>query len=809
MRIYSILFLLGTVTLQFFQTIPNSLVSISTFLYVLLPMSLALIIVLLLPYFKGYKSFNQNKYTHSLITALKSVIVFLFGFSIAAYAAHTQINNRLPSQLQGQEILLQGKIHDIPNSTDEGVRFIFKVENAELINNTAKLNDSEATSQTIVQKNINTPLDFKGNVRLGWFRHHQLLNAGEKWQFVVRLKQPNGFLNPGGFDYEKWLFTERIRATGYVRKSLTLNKRIAPSAWYSINRLRQNIHETIQSNVENKTSAAVLSALTVAVRTKLDDRQWELLQQSGTSHLIAISGLHIALLASFAFLPIMLLWRLFPRLNEWVPVRIAGSIVGVVFALIYAMLAGFTLPTQRALLMVVIGVWGLNSRKNYDSSTVLAVALILVLLLDPLAAMTISFWLSFMAVAIILFFIKRQQQKPRWMMVKLQLLISLAMLPLTILFFGTASLTSPVANLFAIPWVSLVVVPLSLVALILMPISGVLSGTLFKIAAVAIDYLFKGLELVDGTILSNFHPSEIPTVYLTLSFMGLLFIFLPKGFPARWLGAVLIIPAVLFSPAKTSDGEFSYTMLDVGQGMASVIQTKSHTLVYDTGARASNNFDIGKLVVIPYLRAKGITKVDTLLISHEDIDHRGGAKYIYDNIPVSSVVSSDPTVLDKVKIDACEMGKKWRWDNVDFEILSPPAVYPENDNNRSCVLRVSNAYHTLLITGDIQQLAENNLLETVPQKLHADVMTVPHHGSKTSSSIAFIEAVSPDIALITAGYRSRFGHPKAEIEKRYQSRGVALMNTVDHGAMLISFPANEGEIKTNSYRLTNRGFWSR
>ena len=800
MRIYSILFLLGTVSLQLFQNIPNKRVLFS----ILLAMTLALIIVLLVSHFKTNTTFNRIKYKHLLIKVLKSLCVFFMGFTIAIFAAQKQINNRLSAQYEGEELLLQGKIQDIPNPTEEGVRFVLKVDKAELVN------ESEATKLSKVQ---NAQIDFKGNVRLGWFRHHQALNAGETWQFKVRLKRPSGFFNPGGFDYEKWLFTERINATGYVRKSQALNKRLAESDWYSVNRLRQTIHETIQQNVENKSSAAVLSALTVAVRSRLDDRQWELLQHSGTSHLIAISGLHIALLASFAFLPIMLLWRLFPGLNEIVPVRIAGSVVGVVFALAYAMLAGFTLPTQRALLMVVIGVWGLNSRKNYDSTTVLAVALILVLLLDPLAAMTISFWLSFLAVAIILFFIKRQHRKPRWMMIKLQLLISLAMLPLTILFFGTASLTSPVANLFAIPWVTLVVVPLSLMALILMPLTTSISDILLNLAALAIDYLFKGLELIDGTRLSEFYPAEIPTCLLILSFIGLLYLFLPKGFPARWLGAVLIIPAVLFSPDKINHGGFIYTLLDVGQGMASVVQTSSHTLVYDTGTRASENFDIGKLVVIPYLRSKGIAKVDTLLVSHEDIDHRGGAKYIHDNIPVTQVMSSDPDVLEMIKVESCDAGKKWQWDNVDFEILSPLHNYPKNDNNSSCVLKVSNGQHSLLLTGDIQKVAENdlleNLFESMPEKLKAEVITVPHHGSKTSSSTAFIDAVSPQIGLITAGYRSRFGHPKPEVKKRYESRGVTLMNTVDHGAIQLSFSDNENVIKTKSYRLTNRGFWSR
>ncbi len=223
----------------------------------------------------------------------------------------------------------------------------------------------------------------------------------------------------------------------------------------------------------------------------------------------------------------------------------------------------------------------------------------------------------------------------------------------------------------------------------------------------------------------------------------------------------------------------------------------------------SGNFDVGKLVVIPYLRAKGIAKVDTLMVSHEDIDHRGGGKYIHDNIPVANVMSSDPNVLEDVKVESCKSGKKWQWDNVDFEILSPPLNYDQNDNNRSCVLKVSNGYHSLLLTGDIQKVAEKDLLETSPEKLQAEVLSVPHHGSKTSSSPAFIQAVSPKLGLITAGYRSRFGHPKQDVVKRYESRGVTLMNTVDHGAIELSFPNSDKTFKSKSYRLSNQGFWSR
>ena len=783
MRLFSLLFLLGTVTVQLFTDLPGL-----SWLFTMLLASITLTI------FFGKKS-------EPIDVFFKLVAAFCLGLLVASFSAKSSLESRLPGNLEGKELLVTGRVEDVPDKAADGVRFRFKVEHAVL---------PDALADPGNSLNIN---DFSGVIRLGWFQGQQTINAGENWQLLVRLKRPSGFMNPGGFDYEKWLFTERILATGYIRQSEDLNKRLSQAPWWSINYWRQRIHEKIQENVDNKSSAAVLSALTVAVRNSLDDQQWQLLQQTGTSHLVAISGLHIAVVAGFALLPIMLIWRLFPRLNERVPVRVVAGLLGVVFALIYAMLAGFTLPTQRALLMVVIGIWGLVSRRNYDASTILALALLGVLILDPLAAMTISFWLSFLAVTLILIFLKRQMQKPRFAIIKLQLMLSFSMLPLTLLFFGTASLTSPVANLFAIPWVSLLVVPLSLVALILMPFTTDLSNQLFNITAIAIDYLFKALAYLAESPLANLYPAEIPALYLMVAFTGLLFLLLPKGFPARWLGLVLMVPAFLFNPEKPHQGEFSYTLLDVGQGMASVIETAEHTLVYDTGTRVSDSFDVGKLVLVPYLRAKGIREVDSLIVSHEDNDHRGGARYLVDTLKVNNILSSDTTILSGNQVEACIKGMQWQWDGIDFVILSPPETnsesYPKNDNNRSCVLRVSNQHHSLLLTADIQAFSEEKLIQNYPDTLISEVVTVPHHGSKTSSSIEFIRRVSPKIGLIPAGYRSRFGHPKPEIVERYKTAGVELLDTVSDGAIRLDFPADATAISSHSYRKQNSGFWSR
>jgi len=780
MRLFAVFFLLGTLIIQFVQQLPS-------FIWIGLFLSISIFLTVLF-----YK-----KSVARLFILTNAVLV---GLLLSTLAANNILDKRIPQQWEGRDIILIGQVQGLPVNKEQGTRFRFKIHQAAL------------------KTHPNQAINLQGLVRLGWFQHAQIMNAGETWQLVARMKRPSGFLNPGGFDYEKWLLTQRISATGYIRDEPELNKRLKSSPWWSIDHLRQSIHERIQVDIEDKDSAAIISALVVAVRTKFDDEQWRLLQQTGTSHLVAISGLHIAVVAGFAFLPIMLIWGIFPSLNERIPLKVAGVIAGVLFASVYAMLAGFTLPTQRALLMVVIALLGLLVRRHYQPSTILAVVVIAVLLLDPLAGMTVSFWLSFLAVTMILVILNRQidqidkRQSVIMKLVKLQLLLSLGMLPLTLFFFGSASLLSPIANLIAIPWVSLVVVPLSLIALVFMPISTFISNGLLSISALAIKWMFAGFELLGNSPLSNVTVAKIPDEYLIIAFAGFLFMLLPKGFPARWLGLIAILPAVLFVPEKPNQGEFTFTLLDAGQGMASVIQTQNHTLIYDVGTRYNNTFDVGKLVVVPFLKARGIERVDSLILSHNDIDHWGGAESVLKEIGVDKVISSDPKILENKNVRVCVQGQHWQWDGVDFEILSPPPsteVSLKRDNNKSCVLRVSNMNHSVLLTGDIEKKVEKLMSVMIARKLPSEVITVPHHGSKTSSSKAFLKAVSPKLALIPAGYRNRFGHPKDQVLQRYKKLGIPVMDTVTSGAITVNFSKNKHEIEPSSYRKLKRGFWNR
>ncbi len=742
------------------------------------------------------KSLSFNKHYQAFINV---GLVFSIGLLLATFSAQLQINKRLPKSLEGKELLISGTVIGLPEIRDDSLRFRLAVSRV--------LTRSRSNQFDSID-------NFKGVIRLGWFQTQQKVTTGEQWQLKVKLKQPSGFLNPAGFDYEKWLFSQRISATGYVRSSeISENHKLTSAPWWSVGALRQRIHQTLQKEIENKDSAAVISALVVADRSALSTQQWQQLQKTGTSHLIAISGLHIAVIAGFGFLPVWLFWRLFPRLNEHLPLRVAGGIVGAIFAVLYAILAGFTLPTQRALVMVLVALISLILRRNYSSFSILAVALIAVLLLDPLAPLSVSFWLSFIAVSLILIFLKRQIQQPKLRLMKLQLILSLGMIPLTLLFFDSASFSAPIANFVAIPWVSFISVPLSLVGLLLMPISSYLSNAIFSLSALSIEWLFNGLELVVEYIDNPFNFSGLPTSYLLIAFIGLLVLLLPKGFPGRWLGLLAFLPAVLYVPDKPAQGEFHFTLLDAGQGMASVIQTKNHTLVYDVGTRLSDRFDIAKLVVLPYLKKQRIEMLDTLVLSHDDIDHMGSANTVLESLKVGTVLGSRLTKLKNNDFKPCAAGMSWSWDGVNFEVLSPfkesGSKYNKiSDNNLSCVLRISNKRYSLLLTGDIEKKVEKQLFDNSLDKLHSTVMSVPHHGSKTSSSSEFLSAVSPQLALVPMGYRNRFKHPKPSIIARYKAHNIAIMDTVNDGAISIKFPIEE-PYTVLSYRKENQGFWSR
>ncbi len=758
-------FLLGTLSIQLFSQIPAQ-----QFEYLLIFAVLILII------------FWKN-------IAIRLIFGIIIGFLYAVLIANNIVGQRIASEYEGKTLTVTGRVIDIPEKQHQNIRFYFDVDQAHL---NGKV------------------IPFQGKVKLGWYQNiPDQLQSGSYWQLQVRLKRPSGFVNTGGFDYEKWLFKQAVLATGYVRNSST-NRQLAKAEPWRLDRIRESIKQYIFTQVDHKEAAAVISALSVAVRNEITPEQWEIFKNTGTSHLIAISGLHIGMVAGFAFLPVSLIWMLFPRLYLYVPVKVAALFFGAILATLYALLAGFTIPTQRALIMVLFSVFALLNKRKIPLSSVLFSAIFFVLLIDPLAGLSEGFWLSFFSVSLIFYLLSQSYKTLPYQLLHLQLLLSFGMIPITAAFFGSASLVSPLANFIAIPWVTLLIVPSTLIAIPLFYIAPNLGQYPLNLAAWAVEKLFHYLSYLNELPYSIISFTEQPLLLTFAAILGVLILVLPRGVPGRWLGLIFIAPIFLYQPKKPEFGEFKLTVLDVGQGLATVLQTKHHTLIFDTGERYSSTFDIGKIVILPYLQAQNIHYIDKLILSHLDKDHAGGAKSIIDKLSVIQLLSSQTIKLNQHVASLCVAGKSWQWDGVSFQFLSPSPMQDNFDrNNYSCVLQVKNKYHRLLLLADIEKQAEKWLLKHQATELAADVMLVPHHGSKTSSTQAFLQAVNPQLAIISAGYRNRFHFPHQKIVQRYQELDITLLNTETAGEIDVMFPSNNKAIKVYAKRLENKHFWYR
>ncbi|MGB1311769.1 MAG: DNA internalization-related competence protein ComEC/Rec2, partial [Leucothrix sp.] len=656
------------------------------------------------------------------------------------------------------------------------------------------------------------PINWNGTIRLSIYNKQPRVKAGQRWQFVVRLKRGSGFANSAGFDYEKWLFAQRIEAKGYLRKS-DQHKLLAKAPWYSINALRETIHHKITTTLDAVSNQALVSALILAEKSAVSKAQWAVFRATGTSHLMAISGLHIGLVASSGLALVWLLWWCFPRLNLYLPHRLAGSFVGVIFAIFYAMLAGMTIPTQRALTMVVIGLLLLANRQNISGYRILALAMIVVLLMDPLATLTVGFYLSFAAVLVILWLVKRVVKAGRFSLLSLQGFLSLLMIPLSLLFFGEGSLVSPLANLLAIPWVSFIIVPLSMLSVLLSFISDSLSIYLFQFLSIHLNALYALLAFLAKAPSATVESFHLPHYLLAASLVAGVILLMPVGLAWRYTAGFILLPLIFYEVATLEKhNEFRLTVLDVGQGLAVVVETKHHSLLFDTGNRSGDSFDLGDMVVVPYLKQRSIKRLDALVISHDDQDHMGGLESVLKHTTVTAFYGNRLGLLQSRANTLCKAGDAWQWDGVDFEFIHPTVDWQGSDNDRSCVLKIRAGKHAVLLTGDIQRKAEKYLVKQSQHSgdlLAADILLMPHHGSNTSSKQYFIRAVNPRWAIASAGYRSRFRHPDHRVLKRYQQHGVTVLNTAQSGAIQFHIRADQAISPPKEYRLINQRFWSR
>lgn len=697
---------------------------------------------------------------------------------------------------EGKDLLVRGHIDSLVKDNDLNRSFLFDVSNATLVDG-AK------------------PLDWQGLIRLSIYNHRIIVKAGQEWQFQVRLKRGSGFINPGGFDYEKWLFAQGIDARGYLRKSKQ-HELLAEAPWFSVNSVRERIHQKIKSSLEKQSNQALVSALILAEKGDVSKQQWQVFRATGTSHLMAISGLHIGLVASGGLLLVWLLWWCFPLLNLYVPRRVAGSTLGVVFAVIYALLAGMTIPTQRALIMVILGLFLLAGKQHYSGYRILAFAMIVVLAIDPLAVMSVGFYLSFSAVFAILWLLNRVMKAGKFGLLKLQGFLSLLMIPLSLLFFGEGSLISPLANLIAIPWVSFIVVPLSMLSVLLSFISESLAVYLFQFLSLNLDVLFSVLDLLAKAPGASFESFHLPAVLVAAMVILGVIILLPVGLSWRYAACFAVLPVLFFKIEKPLDhGGLLLTILDVGQGLSVVIETQHHSLLYDAGNRVNESFDLGEMVVVPYFKRRALSTIDVVVISHDDRDHMGGLGAVMGSLQVKTLYGNRLGLVETYQNKLCESGDSWQWDGVTFEFIHPEVHWQGNDNNRSCVLKVSTSGHSVLLTGDIQRKAEQHLLRLNDVSLaenpllEADIVLMPHHGSNSSSQKRFIKAVNPKWAIASAGYRSRFKHPDRRVITRYEQHGVTILNTAESGAIQFHIEPGQAISAPKEFRVMANKFWSR
>ena len=724
------------------------------------------------------------------------------GFFYAAAWAQWRLAERLPRQWEGVDLAVTGVVAGLPQPFEGGVRFDFDVEQVEPA--AARLPQRIALAW------------YNGSSREE-FQDIAPIRAGERWRFSVRLRRPHGSVNPDGFDYESWLLQRAIGATGYVRPGGTarLDDLVLRPA-YLVERSREVLRERHWDALPGYPYAGVLTALAIGDQNAIDARQWQLFARTGVSHLMSISGLHVTMVASLFAALVHWLWRRFSALMLALPARKASALAGFLAALAYCLIAGFAVPAQRTLYMVGVVALALWAGRVSSVSRVLCAALLLVLLLDPWAVLAPGFWLSFGAVAVILYVVTGRLRAGHGLALgeslvqwgRVQWAITLALAPLLLVWFQQMSLVSPLANAVAIPLVSLVVTPLALAGSVL-PFDFILK--LAHAVMAGQMWLLEWCAALPAAVWQQHAPAAW-TVALALA--GTAWLLLPRGVPARWLGVPLLLPMFTAVPPVPAQGALWLTVLDVGQGLAVFVQTERHALLYDAGPAYSPEADSGSRVILPFLRASGIAQLDAMIVSHDDNDHAGGAASVLSGLPVAALYSSLPEthaawLAARGYRLPCAAGQGWDWDGVRFELLHPAAgsyaVDRIKSNDRSCVLRIAAAQGAVLLTGDIEARSEQELLEREPGKLRADVLVAPHHSSRSSSTPEFIAAVQPRWAVLPVGYRNRFGHPQEEVVERYRASGAQMLRTDNAGAVLVRIDS-EGT-GAQAYRGLRKRYW--
>jgi competence protein ComEC len=748
----------------------------------------------------------------------------LAGAGWSALRAQARMAHALPEALEGRDLQVTGIVASLPDDVGRGQRFRFEVE---------RVLDGQ------------TPLQLPLTLALGWYdgdgredERWQTVQPGERWQWTVRLKRPHGLANPNGFDEEAWLLSEGVRATGYVRPgSATRLDAFVFSVRDLVGRARLKLRERILQSLPSARHAGVIVALVIGDQRGIAEQERQLFNLTGIGHLVSISGLHITMIAALVAAFMRLAWRH----GSWrrqslpllMPAQRAGALAGLVAALAYVALAGFGVPAMRTLLMLAVVTAAQFAARLLPPSRVLATALLVVMIVDPWALLWPGFWLSFGAIACILFASAGRADADlqharstrltalRSMFAsaaRTQWIVTVGLVPLSLGLFGQLSLLGPLANAFAIPVVSFIVAPLSLIGVAL---PQPMCSWVLAAAHATFDGLFQGLEALVAAASAIGQDSaagiapvawQVPqpdAITLSIAAAGTVWLLAPRGWPWRWTGALCWLPLLVAAPVAPQRG-FWLTAIDIGQGNAVLVETAHHRLLYDTGPAWPSGSDAGSRVILPYLRARGIDRLDGLVVSHADLDHAGGAASVLAGMPVgwfaSSLHDAHPLLRGQTEHVRCVAGQRWQWDGVWFEVLHPLAVdsTEPKTNARSCTLRISDGHQVALLAADIEKPQELALLARAGDQLRANVLLAPHHGSGTSSTPAFLDAVAPDWVLFQVGYRNRYRHPKAEVVERYRARGIRMMRSDDAGAVRVeSHPA----LQVRAWRCEQARYW--
>jgi len=704
------------------------------------------------------------------------IVALLLAFAQGAWRSEARLAEALPEAWEARDVVLEGRVDSLPTAVlgqggSPGWRFEFARDAAR----------DPASGK---------PLTLPAHLLLSWYAQPgedaPALRAGEHWRFTARLKRPNGLMNPHAYDYELWMFEQGLRATGVVRPGATA--RLAEAPWWSLDNLRQRLRDALQKRVADPSSAGLLAALSMGDQAAISRSDWALFRNTGIAHLVSISGLHVTMFAWAAQAVMGWLWRRSGRLSLRVPTPLAARWAGVLAALLYALFSGWGVPSQRTVWMLfsIAALRSVGLRWPWPLS--LLAACVIVTAVDPWAISQAGFWLSFAAVGLLM---ASGEEAPGGQGVKTHLkeglrsqwVATLGLAPLSLLFFQQISVVGLLANLIAIPWVSFVITPLAL--------GGALLPGLWVWAEFCAQALMAFLRVLDGLPVAVWSLPVAPLWAQMAGLAGGVLLVLPLPWRLRACGLAMLAPLLWPAPLRPGVGEFELLAADIGQGTAVLVRTAAHNLLYDTGPQYAPGVDAGQRVLLPLMRALGVDHLDALMLSHRDSDHVGGAASVLAGMPVAALRSSlEPE--HKLLVAAppharCEAGQRWEWDGVQFEVLQPSAAHYEQglkSNDLSCLLRISTASgRSALLSGDIEAPQELALVAQFGAAgLRSTVLLVPHHGSKTSSTDALLDAVAPQIAVVQSGYRNRFGHPAPPVLARYQAHGIAVVNSPDCGA---------------------------